>query len=218
MAESIRKREKLTTAVVANDNGEIFDLAGYAAVGMSHAHRVPLTVGETIDMPHGSELMFLPDRRPILYNLSQQRFETLAQNPYRPGEKVYPVAVFNSPGYVIAYISAYEENRGAKVLPLFSYGAIGWYRGKFRSAAILVDRERRQDLRLMPHEKVVAGIDQKRRQIPGNRLRAHLERCALTYGCPAGKNFFFGKMRSTLTYFKTLQCTLSGMFISPGEQ
>jgi pyruvate-formate lyase-activating enzyme len=198
MTESIRKREKLATAVVANDNGEIFDLAGYAAVGMTNASRAPLTVSETINMPQGSELMFLPNRRPTLYNLSKQRFETLAQNPYQPGEKVYPVAVFNSPGFVVSYISAFKENRGAKILPLFSYGAIGWHHGKFRSAAIRVDRERRQDLRLMPHEKVVAGIDRKRRQLPGNRLRAHLERCALAYGCPAGKNFFLGRYEAPL--------------------
>ncbi len=202
MVKSIRKRDKLATAVVANHKGEIFNLAGYAAVGMADDTRVPLTVTGTINMPYGSELMFLPDRRPILYNLSQGRFETLGKNPYRPGEKLYPVAVFNSPGYVISYISAFKENRGAKYLPLFSYGAVGWHRGKFRSAAILVDRERRQDLRLMKPEKVVAGINQKRQQMPGNRLRAHLEKCALTYGCPAGKNFFLGRYEAPLPISK----------------
>ena len=202
MAEPIRKKKILTTAVVANDNGDIFDLAGYAAVGMTNTNKAPLTVADTINMPHGSELMFLPDRRPILYNLSSQRFEPLAKNPHRPEQNIYPVAVFNSPGYVISSISAYKENRGAKILPLFSYGAVGWYRGKFRSSAVLVDRERRQDLRLMPHEKVIAGIDRKRRQIPDNRLRAHLEKCALTYGCPAGKNYFLGRYEAPLPVSK----------------
>ncbi len=202
MVKSIRKTARFATALVANHNGEIFDLTGYAAVGMANDTRIPLTVTATINMPHGSELMFLPDRRPILYNLSNGRFETLAQNPHRTGEKLYPVAVFNSPGYVISSISAYEENRSAKYLPLFSYGAVGWHGGKFRTAAILVDRERRQDLRLMQPEKVVAGINQKRQQLPGNRLRAHLEKCALTYGCPAGKNFFLGRSEAPLPVSK----------------
>ena len=202
MVKSIRKTARFATALVANHNGEIFDLTGYAAVGMANNTRIPLTVTATINMPHGSELMFLPDRRPILYNLSNGRFETLGQNPHRTGEKLYPVAVFNSPGYVISSISAYEENRGAKYLPLFSYGAVGWHGGKFRTAAILVDRERRQDLRLMQPEKVVAGINQKRQQLPGNRLRAHLEKCALTYGCPAGKNFFLGRSEAPLPVSK----------------
>jgi molybdenum cofactor biosynthesis enzyme MoaA len=37
-----------------------------------------------------------------------------------------------------------------------------------------------------------------RRQMPTNRLRAHLEKCALTYGCPAGKNFFLGRYEAPL--------------------
>jgi len=210
MVKSIRKRDKLTTAVVANHNGEIFDLAGYAAVGMANDTRAPLTVAGTLNTPYGSELMFLPDRRPILYNLKNGRFEILHKNPHRPGEKLYPVAVFNSPGYVISSISAFKENKGAKYLPLFSYGAVGWHRGRFRSAAILVDRQRRQDLRLMEPEKVVDGIHQKRQQMPDNRLRAHLEKCALTYGCPAGKNFFLGRYEAPLPISKHCNASCLG--------
>jgi len=34
--------------------------------------------------------------------------------------------------------------------------------------------------------------------MPSNRLRGHLEKCALTYGCPAGKNFFLGRYEAPL--------------------
>jgi pyruvate-formate lyase-activating enzyme len=34
--------------------------------------------------------------------------------------------------------------------------------------------------------------------MPQNRLRAHLEGCALEYGCPAGKNFFLGRYEAPL--------------------
>ncbi len=34
--------------------------------------------------------------------------------------------------------------------------------------------------------------------VPKNRLRAHLEHCALSYGCPAGKNFFLGRYEAPL--------------------
>ena len=37
-----------------------------------------------------------------------------------------------------------------------------------------------------------------RRQLPVNRLREHLEKCALQYGCPAGKNFFLGRYEAPL--------------------
>jgi pyruvate-formate lyase-activating enzyme len=196
--KSSKKRNNFLTAVVANRNGDIFDLPGYASVGMAHESLVPQTVAKTRFLPHGSELMFLPDRHPILFNLRLGRFETLINNPYRTGETLYPVAAFNAPGYVITYISAYKENEGANPLPLFSYGALGWHRGKFRSAVICVDREKRQDIRRMKSHKVLEGINRKRRQMPSNRLRAHLEKCALTYGCPAGKNFFLGRYEAPL--------------------
>ncbi|MBA4367478.1 MAG: radical SAM protein [Desulfobacterium sp.] len=186
------------TAVVADSNGEIFDLEGYAAVGMAGNHLEVLTGSETVSMPHGSELMFLPDRMPIVYNLSLDQFETLEEDPYHPGEPLFPVAVFNSPGYVNTATCAYEEEDFAAYLPLFSYGAVGWHQDGFCSAVIQVDEEPRQDLRLMKMEKVHAGIRAMRSLLPDNRLRSHLEKCALEYSCPAAKNFFIGRCEAPL--------------------
>jgi MoaA/NifB/PqqE/SkfB family radical SAM enzyme len=191
-------RFKPITALVANAQGEIFDLAGYAAAGSDGTRNEWLTVSNTVPLPHGSELMYLPDRAPVLYDLRASRWVVLSENPYAPGQAIYPVAAFNSPGYMITHTSAYEENAGAGYLPLFSYGAAGWHRSGFRSAVIRVDAEPRQDLRRMPLEKVKAGVARMRRQLPHNRLRAHLEKCALTYGCPAGKNFFLGRYEAPL--------------------
>ena len=198
MKQSKPTTDSLVTAVVANQAGEIFELEGFAAVGMAASHFAPLTRRQTIPLPHGSELMLLPDRRPVLFNMEKSRIETLAENPYAPGEPIYAVAAFNSPGHTISYVSAYRENTGAGYLPLFSYGAVGWQGNGFRSAAICVDRERRQDLRLMKQERVLSGIRKMRRKMPDNRLRAHLEKCALKYGCPAGKNFFLGRFEAPL--------------------
>ena len=202
--ESKKKGKNLLTALVANGDGEIFELDGYAAVGMAGTLLTPLTLDHTLDLPYGSELMYLPDRKPVLLNVNTGKFETLQQNPYDPEEAIYPVAAFNSPGYVISLISAYRETRRSRYLPLFSYGAVGWGADGFRSAVVLVDSEPRQDLRRMPHEKVADGVERMRRQMPDNRLRAHLDRCALTYGCPAGKNFFLGRYEAPLPTSK--QC------------
>ncbi|KPJ76954.1 MAG: radical SAM protein [Deltaproteobacteria bacterium SG8_13] len=184
--------------MVARSNGEVVELDDYAATGMSGDRVEVLTFDGTCNMPFGSELMMLPDRIPILFHIGRKRFEALAENPQIPGQPVYPVAAFNSPGYVVTGISAYSERSRAGWLPLFSYGAVGWHRGRFRSAVFQVDRERRQDLRLMKRTKVTAGIHEKRKRMPGNRLRLHLERCALTYSCPAGKNFFLGRYEAPL--------------------
>lgn len=162
-------------AVVADVNGEIFELDGYAAVGMNGETRAPLTSDNTIPLPFGNEMMLLPDRRPVAMDLESGRFETIEENPYAPGEPVFPVAAFNSPGYVIALNSAYREIEGADPLPLFSYGAVGWKGESFCSAAICVDREPRQDLRRMKLADVKSGVRRMRKKLPQNRLRRHLE-------------------------------------------
>ena len=120
----------LLTAVVAGASGEIFELEGYAAVGMDGELMTPLTAEQTQRMPYGSELMFLPDRMPVLHNLSTGKLEVMRENPYAPGSPLFPVAAFNSPGYVISHCCAYQEASTASMLPLFSYGAVGWHRGR----------------------------------------------------------------------------------------
>ncbi len=202
MARSeVRKNGQETgelTALVADSAGRVFELEGYGAVGRDGQLLVPLTAENSLPMPHGSELMMLPGRAPALFNRGTGRFETLTCSPLPPGGPIFPVAVFNSPGYLLSLVSAFEERPGAGPLPLFSYGAVGWQRGGFRSALIRVDREPRQDLRQMPLSGVKAGIRRMRRLLPGNRLREHLEHCALIYGCPAGKNFFLGRYEAPL--------------------
>jgi len=133
-----------------------------------------------------------------LFNLHAGRIETVSEDPYSPGKPLFPVAAFNSPGYVISALAAFVEIPNARTLPLFSYGAVGWHEGKFRSAVIRVDREKRQDLRLMKPEDIAAGIEKMRKQMPVNRLRAHLEKCALQFGCPAAKNFFLNRYEAPL--------------------
>jgi pyruvate-formate lyase-activating enzyme len=186
------------TALVANRVGEIFELEGFAAMGMAGKEFAPLLKNNTVGLPHGSELMFLPDRSPILFNLASKTHEVVTENPVEPGEPVFPVAAFNSPGFVNAYVPAYEEKTNAGSLPLFSYAAVGWHGDGFRSAVFQVDKEPRQDLRRMPLEKVRNGVLALKKKFPRNRLAKHLEKCALTYGCPAAKNFFIGRYEAPL--------------------
>lgn len=191
-------RKPFLTAVAADAAGNIFDIDGYGAVGGDGQLAVPLTTADTLSLPFGSELMMLPDRAPIVYNIAARRMETLEENPFAPGQPLFAVAAFNSPGYAVTHTSAFVERPGARQLPLFSYGAVGWMGKGFKSAVIRVDAEPRQDLRRMKIEAVTAGIGVMRKLLPGNRLRAHLERCAVTYGCPAGKNFFLGRYEAPL--------------------
>jgi pyruvate-formate lyase-activating enzyme len=142
--------------------------------------------------------MRLPGRHPLLYNLHKARVELVREDPFHPGQPLFPVAVFHSPGHVPTRVCAYEEAQGASPLPLFSYGACGWQGKSAVSAAVQVEWEPRQDLRQMPREKVVSGVKRARKELPDNRLARHLEKCALTYGCPAAKNFFIGRYEAPL--------------------
>ncbi len=44
---------------------------------MAGAKFAPLTVDQTRNLPHGSELMYLPDRKPVLLNINTGKLETL---------------------------------------------------------------------------------------------------------------------------------------------
>ena len=196
-----RKKNKYQMSlcpVVANKQGEIFELEDYGAAAMTGIKPVLMAYEKTVKMPYGSELMMLPHRKPIVFNFYKQKFEILYKNPHNKNEDIYPVAIFNSPGYVNRYFCAYENKNKNDILPLFSYGATAWINGEFRSASICVDTEKRQDLRLMPHKGVVSGIAKMRKKYPNNRLMRHLEKCALTHGCPAAKNFFLGRYEAPL--------------------
>ncbi|WDP87470.1 MAG: radical SAM protein [Desulfobacter sp.] len=190
--------KQILTAVAAKENGEIFELEGYGAAGMSGSQFHILTKTSTCDMPQGSELMLLPGRSPVVFNLITDQFEVLETNPYNPDERIFPVGVFNSPGYVNRHFCAYDDTGIKDPLPLFSYGAVGFGKNDFRSAALLVDNEPRQDLRLMPVSGVKDGVKRFRKKYPDNRLIRHIEKCALEYGCPAGKNFFLGRYEAPL--------------------
>ena len=130
MPKPNQENSHLLTALVADQAGEIFELDGYAAVGMAGPWLEPLSREQTCNMPYGSELMYLPDRKPVLLNINTGLLETLSENPYAPGENIFPVAAFNSPGYVLTRVSAYRETRMAQTLPLFSYGAVGWHNNR----------------------------------------------------------------------------------------
>ena len=195
---------------MANEKGEIFDLPGYAAAGMAGEDFFVLSKEETVEMPHASELMMLPDRSPIVYDLETETFETLTANPYDETEEIFPVAVFNSPGYVNLYFCAHVKGLRADSLPLFSYGAAGFDGKSFRSAALLVDEEPRQDLRRMPRAGIESGIRFMRDKYPSNRLMRHLENCALVYGCPAGKNFFLRRYEAPLPTARTCNADCIG--------
>jgi hypothetical protein len=109
-------------------------------------------------------------------------------------EKGWAVAAFIPPAHTGFYIAAYETAPDAPTLPLFCYTAAGWYNDKFYVPATRIEQDIRQDCSGFDDNKVKAGVKDMLAAYPHNRLVQHLaENCALTYHCPAARNYFMGR-------------------------
>jgi hypothetical protein len=109
-------------------------------------------------------------------------------------EKGWAVAAFIPPAHTGFYLAAYETMPDAPTLPLFCYTAVGWDDDKFYVPAIRIENDIRQEAKGFDDAKVVSGVSQLIKTYPHNRLVNHLaNNCALTYHCPAARNYFIGR-------------------------
>ena len=109
-------------------------------------------------------------------------------------EKGWAVAAFIPPAHTGLFLAAYETLEDAPTLPLFCYTAAGWLDEKFYVTAVRIEQDIRQECSGFDHDKVVSGVGDMLAAYPHNRLVKHLaENCALTYQCPAARNYFMGR-------------------------
>lgn len=153
---------------------------------------------ELIPLPEGSELFRLPGRYPIGYDREHKRFHVVTRDPYNPRHTVEAVAAFIAPAHTQLYSAAYKTRRDAPLLPLFAYTAVGWSQGGFVTTAVRIDSDPRQDFRNFDAEIIGRNARKRMRQAASNRLIQHLGKCALTYGCPAARNFFMNRWEAPL--------------------
>jgi pyruvate-formate lyase-activating enzyme len=77
---------------------------------------------------------------------------------------------------------------------LFCYTATGWHDNKFYVPAVRIERDIRQECSGYDKNKINAGVEHMLAAYPHNRLVEHLaNNCALTYDCPAARNYFMGR-------------------------
>ncbi|MBD3426507.1 MAG: radical SAM protein [Candidatus Omnitrophica bacterium] len=185
--------------LISDENNNVYDLPHLEAAGMKGGSFFRLDASDLVELPEDSELFMLPDRMPVGYDPDTGEFAILEQNPYSEKARAcYAVAAFLPPGFTGTYSASYKTGRKAVSLPLFSYAAAVFYRGKIHAAGVRVDRERRQQLAGMDIRLVEKNVRLFRKRFPENRLVRHLERCALCYGCPAAKNFFLKRYEGPL--------------------
>lgn len=189
----------MPSLVYADSEGRIYDLPGLKMAGRSGRVLHPVDLKDLIPLPQGSELFVLPDRLPVGWDQDRDDMVVLDKDPADAKRNVGAVAAFMAPAYTQTALAAfYRSGLDIPVLPLFTYTAVGWWKGRFWAAGFRSDPDTRQDFcNFRPEEvrkKTIAMLKKKK----GNRLIQHLGKCSLTYGCPAAKNLFMGRWEAPL--------------------
>lgn len=170
----------------ADDDGNVFEDESLYAIGRSGHYANELSLEDWIELPRGGDLYTLPGRRPVGIDI--------ATGEVRVCQKGWAVAAFVPPPYSVLYLASFVNDKDAPVLPLFCYSAIGIYDDKFVVPAIRIEDDIRQESAGYNQEEVNKGIKEMIRQYPQNKIVEHIaNNCALTYECPAARNYFMGR-------------------------
>ncbi|MBE7169688.1 MAG: radical SAM protein [Williamsia sp.] len=170
----------------SDGKGTIFEDRSLYTTGRSGWDALPIAQDEWIELPAGGQLYELPGRRGIGIDVKTGEM--------RLCEKGWAVAAFLSPAYTGLYLAAYETGAGAPTLPLFCYTAAGWHNEKIWVPAVRIENDIRQESVGFDEKKIRSGVERLFEAYPHNRLVQHLgNNCALTYHCPAARNFFMGR-------------------------
>jgi len=189
-------KENTPRAVVADADGRIFDHSDLLmCVDDGLGPRLPRPE-EILALPKGSDLFLLPGRLPQAMDPVSEALITLDEDPdFGP---LRPVAAFVAPAYTRLALPVYETLRNAPTLSLFAYSAVGWMHGRFYVAAVRVDEDVRQDPYRFDSRAISRGVKAMKQALLGNAVVAHVEHCALVYGCRAAQNFFLGRHEAPL--------------------
>jgi len=170
----------------SDGKGNIFEDTSLYVTGRSGWDAVDIPQEDWIELPVGGSLYELPGRKGIGIDVETGEM--------RLCEKGLAVAAFVPPAYSGFYMAAFETTPDAPILPLFCYSAAGWLDEKIYVPAVRIQQDIRQDSEGYDKEKVDAGVKGLLSHYPHNRLVSHLaNNCALTYQCPAARNFALGR-------------------------
>jgi pyruvate-formate lyase-activating enzyme len=170
----------------SDGKGNIFEDETLYAVGRSGWDAFPIDEEEWILLPDGGSLYELPGRKGIGIDV--------VTGEMRLCDKGWAVAAFIPPAHTGLYLAAYESLPEAPTLPLFCYTAVGWRNDQFFVPAVRIEQDIRQECAGFDANKVETGVEKLIKAYPHNRLVGHLaNNCALTYNCPAARNFFMGR-------------------------
>lgn len=182
--------------VLSDRKGKLYIHPKLKMFGLSNDSLMIPKKEEMIPMPKGSTFFFMPGRVPIGYD-RENNCEVFIRKYL--GREVYPVSAFLIPGYTRLMLPAAKKTDKKAALPLWSYTAVGWAKGRFWVSAVKIDKLSRQrphyyKNRMLLHKQVKEVY----KLYPDNRLFSHLSNCALNYNCRAAQNLFFRRWEAPL--------------------
>ncbi|HMQ50156.1 MAG TPA: radical SAM protein [Saprospiraceae bacterium] len=170
----------------ADNDGNVYEDTSLYAIGRSGYYACPIPDDDWMELPDGGSLYHLPQRRPV--GIDRRTGEM------RMCEKGWAVAAFVPPAHTGLYLASFINLPEAPVLPLFCYTAVGWFDDRFFVPAVRIEQDIRQECSGFDANVVSFGVEQLQARYPNNRVVEHLaNNCALTYHCPAARNYFMGR-------------------------
>jgi wyosine [tRNA(Phe)-imidazoG37] synthetase (radical SAM superfamily) len=181
--------------LVADAEGRIYDHPRLLLAGERGTGPRAIDPDELIPLPRGSDLFALPKRTPV--GIAPGKRRAVPVEEWEGGE-ARAVAAFLAPAHTACHHAAWQRQPHAPTLPTYAYTAVGWADGRYWASGFRCDADRRQDPWRFSRERIEAGVAERRRELPRNRVARQLERCALEYGCRAAQNFFLGRDEAPL--------------------
>lgn len=213
-------KKKTILALVADENGEVFEHPDLLLAGMNGMSICRPQEDELIPLPEGSRLFTIPGTPPIGYDLKTGKERTITELPHSwGGGAAQAVSAFVTPAFTRTLLPAADYNAKRVDLTLWSYTAVGWCieEERFYVAATRVDRNQQWQSEHFDDRQLEPLVRARVLDQPDNRLIDQLSRCAIDYHCFAAKNLFFGRWEAPLPCSPTCNAACVGCISEQGE-
>ncbi len=198
----------MLTALYAENDGQIYDAAGIGAVAFDGAKLVKLQESDLIQLPEGSELMYLPGR--IAIGVKDGQIVNM--------QGQFVVAAMLPVGYTRTLLPAYEKQADAPRLPLYGYAPVAVYKDRLYTAAIYSDHNHKWNPAIYNTRDLNKKVAKLKQQLPQNRLVEHLGHCALTWHCCTAQNLFYHRWEAGIPVSPTCNANCLGCIsLQPSE-
>ena len=168
------------TALIADEQGNIFDVPEFEAVGRVGDKFFKLKPENLIKLPESADLMFLPQRKAV--GFKQNKFIPL---------KGRAVSAILPQGYTRTHLPAFKNSPHAKILPLYGYTAVALYKNEIYAAALYTDENHKWNPANYNTRNLKNLIRRVKKVLPENRIVAQVANCSLEWHCLTAQNLFY---------------------------